>query len=95
MVSDACQVDAHGAAPAGSAARPRDFVPASSSSNGTAGAPSDRTCIIVFGAYESTKVQAAPKPWAWDPVLYYLGDFNGKSLDVSGSHEQCGSPSCV
>ena len=42
--------------------------------------------LFVFGAYESVNQNA---DWHWDPIMYYLGDFNGKTMDLdsaSGPH---------
>ena len=42
--------------------------------------------LFVFGAHESVDQNA---DWHWDPIMYYLGDFNGKTMDLdsaSGPH---------
>lgn len=36
--------------------------------------------LLVVGAYQSTEQNAA---WEWDPVMYMLGDFNGRNFDSS------------
>lgn len=62
---------------------PRDFVPSSPSLGPTA------RHLLIFGAYQSTEQQADPLPWAWDPVLYYLGSFDGTNMSLAAGNEQC------
>lgn len=66
-------------------APPRDFVPAAGAlAPGSAGAAS----LLVFGAYTSTEQQEVKHPWAWDPVMYYVGKFDGDKMDLDGLQAQ-------
>jgi hypothetical protein len=70
--------------PAGSAetSEVRDFVPARG-----LGKPEARHAMI-FGAYQSTEQQTDRPAWAWDPILYYLGSFDGAKMDLSNGNAQ-------
>lgn len=35
--------------------------------------------LLIFGAYESTQQQPG---WEWDPIVYFLADFGGKTMDI-------------
>jgi hypothetical protein len=50
--------------------------------------------VLVFGAYESVSQLKDAPPWATDPVLYFLGDFDGNTMDTSAGHQQCASCAC-
>ena len=79
--------------PNGHDASPRDFVPTTGDlAPGSDGA----AALLVFGAYTSTEQQAQPRPWAWDPVMYYLGDFDGEAMEFAGLQaRQCALNTCA
>jgi hypothetical protein len=75
------------------AAQVRDFVPSSGPLANNA------QHVLIFGAYQSTEQQIQREPWAWDPILYYLGAFDGTKMDLRGGKAQyesimCNSPAC-
>ena len=45
--------------------------------------------LLVFGAFLSKEEQVAPRPWAWDPVLFHLGHFDGQRFGTDGAAQQC------
>ena len=65
----------------------RDLVPARPAQH------AEYQSLLVWGAFLSVKQQATPKPWAWDPVLYFLGSFDGKTMAPSEQEPKQCAPS--
>jgi hypothetical protein len=39
--------------------------------------------MLMFGGFATSKLVGVPDDWAWRVVYYYLGQFDGKSMDDS------------
>lgn len=70
-------MQAHSQALPEASEHPRSFVPRTPL-EGTS------TTALLFGAYESAAQAADAPPWAWDPVLYILGEFDGSKMAADG-----------